>query len=92
MKRAASCLVLIASLRASVAFAAEVIPPAPTHYFNDYVGIVSQSAADQFDRQLRKFDVDTSNQVVVAVFSKMQSDDDVPAYTQRVFDAWGVGQ
>src|SRR5207248_9914953 len=34
----------------------------------------------------------TSNQVVVAVFPKMQSDDAVAAYTQRVAQAWGVGQ
>jgi uncharacterized protein len=72
--------------------AAEVIPPAPLHYFNDYAGLVSQLAADQFDRQLAQFERDSSDQVVVAVFPKMQSDDDIPAYTQRVFDAWGVGQ
>jgi uncharacterized protein len=71
---------------------AEVIPPKPAHYFNDYAGIVSQSAADQFDRQLARFEIDTSNQVVVAIFPKMQSEDDVAAYAQRVAESWGVGQ
>ena len=71
---------------------AEVIPPKPAHYFNDYAGLVSQSAADQLDRQLAQFERDTTNQVVVAIFSKMQSDDDVAAYAQRVAESWGVGQ
>src|SRR5207253_2783292 len=35
---------------------------------------------------------ETSNQVVVAVFPKMQSDSDIADYTQRVAEAWGVGQ
>jgi uncharacterized protein len=62
------------------------------HYFNDYAGIVSQSSAIEFDRQLMNFTVQTSNQVVVVIFPKMQSDDDIAAYTQRVAESWGVGQ
>ena len=91
MKAAALCLAL-GALGLNATYAAEVIPPAPQHYFNDYARIVSQSAAEGFDRQLRQFEIETSNQVVVAIFPKMQSDDDLPAYTQRVFDAWRVGQ
>ena len=71
---------------------AEVIPPKPANYFNDYAGIVSKDAASRFNQQLLQFERDTSNQVVVAIFPKMQSDDDVAAYTQRVAQAWGVGQ
>lgn len=72
--------------------AAEVIPPKPAAYFNDYAGVVSRDAASRFNEQLSLFERDTSNQVVVAVFPKMQSDDDVAAYTQRVAQSWGVGQ
>ncbi|SRR5437016_4874058 len=72
--------------------AAEVIPPKPTAYFNDYAGVISKEAALRFNEQLAQFERETSNQVVVAVFPKMQSDDDVAAYTQRVAQAWGVGQ
>jgi len=73
-------------------YAAEVIPPKPAGYFNDYAGVVSKSAALRFNEELAQFERETSNQVVVAVFPKMQSDDDVAAYTQRVAQAWGVGQ
>jgi uncharacterized protein len=71
---------------------AEVIPPTPNAYFNDYAGVVSKEAASRFNEQLAQFERDTSDQVVVAVFPKMQSDSDVADYTQRVAQAWGVGQ
>jgi uncharacterized protein len=72
--------------------AAEVIPPKPAAYFNDYAGVVSQEAAHRLNEQLAQFERETSDQVVVAVFPKMQSDSDVADYTQRVAQAWGVGQ
>jgi uncharacterized protein len=71
---------------------AEVIPPKPEGYFNDYAGVVSKEAASRFNEQLAQFERETSNQVVVAVFPKMQSDSDIADYTQRVAQAWGVGQ
>src|SRR5436853_5492 len=72
--------------------AAEVIPPKPAAYFNDYAGVVSKEAANRFNEQLAQFERETSNQVVVAVFLKMQSDSEIADYTQRVAQAWGVGQ
>jgi len=70
---------------------AEVIPPKPAGYFNDYAGVVSKEAALRFNEQLAQFERETSSQVVVAVFPKMQSDSDVADYAQRVAEAWGVG-
>ena len=46
----------------------------------------------RFNEQLAQFERETSDQVVVAVFPKMQSDSDIADYTQRVAQAWGVGQ
>ena len=72
--------------------AAEVIPPKPAAYFNDYAGVVSKDAAHRFNEQLAQFERDTSNQVVVAVFPKMESDDDIAAYTRRIAEKWDIGQ
>ncbi|HEV3148602.1 MAG TPA: TPM domain-containing protein [Chthoniobacterales bacterium] len=72
--------------------AAEVIPPKPAGYFNDYASVVSKEAALRFNEQLAQFERETSDQVVVAVFPKMQSDSSIEDYTQRVAQAWGVGQ
>ena len=92
MKLAALCLTLGCAVASNALSATETIPPSPAHYFNDYAGIISQSAAEQFDRKLRQFEIETSDQVVVAIFPKMESDDDVAAYAQRVAQSWAVGQ
>jgi uncharacterized protein len=76
----------------SHSFAAEVIPPKPDRYFNDYAGVVSKDTAFRFNEQLAQFERETSDQIVVAMFPKMQSDSDIADYTQRVAQAWGVGQ
>src|SRR5438876_8371841 len=83
---------LIVVLFAFSSHAAEVIPPKPDRYFNDYAGVVSKEAALRFNEQLAQFERETSDQVVVAVFPKMASDSDIADYTQRVAQAWGVGQ
>src|SRR5215469_6632448 len=74
------------------AHAAELIPPKPDRYFNDYAGVVSKEAAYRFNEQLAQFERETSDQIVVAAFPKMQSDSSIEDYTQRVAQAWGVGQ
>ena len=86
------CIAVFAALLAIHSQAAEVIPPKPDRYFNDYASVVSQSAALRFNEELAQFERKTSDQVVVAIFPKMQSESDIADYTQRVAQAWGVGQ
>lgn len=74
------------------AIAAEVIPPAPTHYFNDYAHVVDATTANQLNMQLDGFERSTGNQVLVAVYPKMQSDSSIDDYTVRVARSWKVGQ
>src|SRR5256886_6021608 len=88
LKRIPFCLAAFVAIHSQ---ATEVIPPKPAAYFNDYAGVVSKGAALRFNEQLAQFERETSNQVVVAVFPKMQSDSDVADYAQRVAEAWGVG-
>jgi uncharacterized protein len=92
VKGGAFCFALGLAAFALNAHAAEVIPPKPAAYFNDYAGVVSKETAQRFNGQLAQFERDTSDQVVVAVFQKMQSDDDVAAFSQRVAQSWAVGQ
>jgi len=84
--------VTFVAVLSSLSNAAEVIPLKPDRYFNDYAGVVSEEAAHRFDEQLAQFERETSDQVVVAVFPKMQSDSDIADYTRRVVQAWGAGQ
>ncbi|HEX4652982.1 MAG TPA: TPM domain-containing protein [Candidatus Udaeobacter sp.] len=90
--RSLAIALALATLLATSLHAAEVIPPKPDRYFNDYAGVVSKEAAYRFNEQLAQFERESSDQVVVAVFPKMQSDSDIADYTQRVAQAWGVGQ
>lgn len=73
-------------------FGAEVIPPAPRQHFNDYAGLVRPEVAHQLDRELEQFERDTSNQIVVAIYPRMQSDSSVDDYAVRVAQSWRVGQ
>ena len=75
-----------------VAFAAEVIPPAPARYFNDYANVVSSASATRLNTTLENFERESSSQVVVAIFAKMQSDSSIEDYTVRVAQSWRVGQ
>jgi uncharacterized protein len=75
-----------------VANAAEVIPPKPDRYFNDYAGVVSRATVDELNTRLENFEKQTSSQVIVVIYPKMQSDSSVQDYTVRVAQAWKVGQ
>lgn len=75
------------------ASAAEVIPPSPApHYIVDRAGVLSSAALADLDRQLEEFERATTNQLVVALYPKMQSADDIAAYAVRVAQAWQIGQ
>ena len=68
------------------------MPSKPAGYFNDYAGVVSKEKALVLNEKLAQFERETSNQVVVAVFRKMESNSDVADYTQRIAESWKVGQ
>jgi uncharacterized protein len=70
----------------------EVIPPPPAAYFNDYAGVVSAGTAAQLNQTLENFERQSSDQIVVAIFPKMQSDSSIDDYTVRVARSWQVGQ
>ena len=89
MKRVLAFAILLLGFRL---FAAEVIPPAPKLYFNDYAGVVLPNTADKLNQTLADFERDSSDQIVVAVFPKLQSDSSIEDYTVRVARAWKVGQ
>jgi uncharacterized protein len=71
---------------------AEKIPAKPAGYFNDYANVVPKEKALALNEKLAQFERETSNQVVVAVFRKMESDSDIADYTQHIAESWKVGQ
>jgi uncharacterized protein len=91
-RRVAVCFAICVGSLLINSHAAEVIPPKPPGYFQDNADVVSKSAALRFNEQLAQFERETSNQVWVVVYPKMQSDSSIEDYTYRVKDAWKVGQ
>ena len=89
MRRLFAILVLLAGFPL---FADEVIPPAPPAYFNDYAHAVSADTAARLNSTLENFERQTSEQIVVAVFPKLQSDSSIEDYTVRVARSWQAGQ
>jgi len=85
-------LPLLLALIMPRAQAAEVMPPPPSAHFNDYAGLVPPDTAQSLDAELTQFERDTSTQVVVAIFAKMQSDSSVEDYAVRVAQSWGIGR
>jgi uncharacterized protein len=82
----AVCVLMPAGLRAGD------VPAKPDRYFNDYANVVDAATADQFNTQLEDFERQTSNQIVVAIYPKLQTDDSLDDYCYRTFQAWHVGQ
>lgn len=80
------------ALVSSFASAAEIIPPRPPNHFNDFASTVRPETATQLNRELAQFERDTSNQIVVAIYPRMQSGSSVEDYAVRVAQSWGVGQ
>ncbi|MGV3771695.1 MAG: TPM domain-containing protein [Verrucomicrobiales bacterium] len=72
--------------------AAEVLPKAPTRYFNDYAGVISQGTAQKLNSALESFEKESSSQILAVIYPKMQSEAPIEDYTVRLAQAWGVGQ
>ena len=83
---------LTLGLAIGTAFAKERIPPAPKAYFNDYAAVVSPAVSSELNAQLEANERTTSNQLLVAIYPRMESDSSVQDYTVRIAESWRVGQ
>src|SRR4051812_4857811 len=82
---------VLVALFAGSAVSAEVMPQPPAKYFNDFAGVTKPGTAERLNQALEQFEKDTSSQIVVAVFPKMQSDSSIEDYVNRMFRAWKIG-
>jgi uncharacterized protein len=77
---------------ACVSLVAATIPPTPSQYFNDYAGVIAPRSVTYFNDILARFERDTSNQIIVAFFSKLDPDTTVEQFAEEAFRAWRPGQ
>lgn len=85
-------LALLAGVVLPALRAAERIPPAPARYVTDETGSLSRAAAERINARLERYERESSNQILVALFPRMETDSSVEDYTVRVAEAWKVGQ
>jgi uncharacterized protein len=75
----------------ATAAAAQSPPPAPRDYVTDQAGILPAEAVAHLNARLRKFDEETSNQVLVAIFPSLPSAS-LEDFTVRTAQAWRAGR
>jgi len=90
MKRLLGALGAAFVLAASVA-SAQTVPPKPKLYFNDYAGFVPAADAERLNQKLARFDQETTNQILVAIFPSLPSPS-LEDFTNRTAQSWKVGQ
>lgn len=67
------------------------MPDRPTGRVNDYAQILSSADAADLERNLKQFEEQTSNQIVIAIFPSLD-DEDLNDFTNRLFEKWRLGQ
>lgn len=86
------CAALLLTSAFFTSHAAETPLVKPQRFFNDYTRAVRPAEADQLNEKLAQFERDTSNQLLVAIYSRMLTDSSIEDYCTRAFESWGVGQ
>jgi uncharacterized protein len=71
---------------------AATIPSTPSQYLNDYAGVIAPRSVAYFNDVLARFERETSNQIIVAFFSKLDPDTTVEQFGEEAFRAWRPGQ
>jgi uncharacterized protein len=68
-----------------------VTPPSPRKHFSDATARVPAAVARRLDARLARYERESTNQVVVAVFTKLPWTP-MEEFTLATANAWGVGQ
>jgi uncharacterized protein len=85
-------LLAVVGAAATVALAADPLPPKPSTYVSDGARILSPQTVATLNARLEAFERDTSSQVLVATFPAIPDGYVLEDFTQRTAEAWGVGQ
>ena len=88
----AGLAVLTCFIQSADVIQAADLPARPTGYFNDNDSLVKKSTAQQLNRELSDFDHQTSNQLIVVIFSKLPTGVTIGDYGVQLVHAWKLDQ
>ena len=83
---------LFLALASASAEGGERLPEKPRRFFNDYTGAVNPGMADRLNERLAQFERESSNQLLVVIYSRMLTDSSIEDYCARTFERWGPGR
>lgn len=83
-------LVLFFSIFLPINSFALTIPEKPGGYVNDYAGLLSKEATVQISANLRAYEKETSNQIVVAIFKSLE-EESLEDFSIKLAEKWKVG-
>ena len=89
MKKGLFCLFLFNFLFLASVFALSV-PERPERRVNDYAGLLSPHARAEIEETLARFERDTSNQIVVAIFPSLEGEA-LEDFSIRLAEKWKIG-
>jgi uncharacterized protein len=82
---------LLAAAPAAAQSSLPSLPPVPARYFNDYASLVDAATGQRLEEKLRRFDQETSTQVLVVIFPTLPWPS-LEDFTVRAAEAWKVGR
>lgn len=85
-------MLMLLTFAVIAASGAEQLPEKPKRFFNDYTGVVNRGVADQLNERLAQYERESSNQLLVAIYSRMLTESSIEDYCTRTFESWGVGR
>ena len=91
VSRLARFLLLLAFLLSLSGGALSLEVPSPEGYVNDHANLLSQTEKARLDSLLRRFEAETTNQVVLLVLPSLEGDS-LEDFSMRVAEAWKPGQ
>lgn len=65
--------------------------PKPQGFVNDYINALSASQRTELEQELRAFEQQTSNEIVIAIVPNFEGLDRF-TYSQKLFTAWEIGK
>ena len=67
------------------------LPSQPSNYINDYAQLLTTQTMTALNNQLNKFEKETSNQIVVAIFPSLEQEN-LENFSARLQEQWKIGQ
>jgi uncharacterized protein len=91
-RRTAALVLAILALGARESRGQGSPPPPPARHLNDYAHLVPEADAKRLDEKLQRFQDETSNDVVVALFPELPPDAALEDFTVRTAQDWRTGR